>query len=161
MKLFIAIMLLFACMFIGDTALAKPQILSWTWPIDDCDGEVLAQSDLRESELIYSAVPMPMPSDSSGPCATAPDPGPPAGSLLVPVPITGTSIILNLQPGQTYYARIRVSAYANGNWSSWSNETVFTVPYGRPNRVIMGSGLGRIEYYLIEDPVIVLFGSKS
>ncbi len=139
---------------------AKPQILTWEWPVDDCDGEILAQADFIESELIYSLSPMPMPSDTSGPCSANTDPGPPVGALTVPVPITDNSVILNLQPGQTYFARIRGSAYVAGNWSSWSAEHQFTVPYGRPNKFIIGSGLNRYEYYLIEDPAIHL-GSKS
>ncbi len=131
----------------AQVANAKPHMLSWTWPTTDCDNVPLFGADLIQSELIFDTVPMPMPSDADGPCAPTADPGPPAGATVVPIPLTDIVVTLNLQPGQTYYARIRVSAYVNGNWSSWSDETQFTVPYGRPNKIRFSSGLIQYEYY--------------
>ena len=113
--------------------------------VGQMEGDPLAAADLFESELIYSSFDMSMPSDADGPCAASVDPDPPAGSISVAVPVTVTSIILNLQPGQTYYARIRVSAYLDSNWSSWSNQVEFTVPYGRPN-VIRLAGFLQLQY---------------
>ncbi len=133
---------------------AKPQIVAWEWPTTDCDGLVILQADLIASDLIYSTSPMPMPSDSAGNCATDPDPDAPATATSVSVTITDTSMLLNLRPGKTYYARMRVSAYVVGNWSAWSDELQFTVPYGRPNRVILSDGWFQWEAELITDPVI-------
>jgi len=138
------------------TATAKPQIVSWSWPTTDCEGATLAQSDLVESELIFDLAPMPMPSDSDGPCAVTNDPDSPAGAVVVPIDIADTSTILNLKPGETYFARIRVASFVLGNWSVWSSEHQFTVPYGRPNRVIISAAFGNWEADLIEDPVIRL-----
>ena len=154
MKYIIVILILFA-----GVAEAKPQQLSWQHPTDDCDGSALSASDFVEQELIYSQTPMPMPSDSDGPCAPTVDPDGPAGSLSVAVPITDTSVILNLQPGQTYFARSRISSFVSGNWSSWSNQVQFTVPYGRPNVIRMsGSMLDRMEYWLIDTSELKFFG---
>ena len=160
-KLLIALLFvpMIALLFMSTSAEAKPQIVSWTMPTADCDGLVLIQSDLIEFEVIYSTSPMPMPSDSAGPCASADDPEAPAGSITVPVPVTETSTILNLHPGETYYLRARVSAYVDGNWSSWAVEINKTVPYGRPDRVLIADGefkFGVYTSYLIEDPVIRL-----
>lgn len=122
-------------------AFAKPHQLSWTWPTTNCDATALDAADMIESELIYSTTAMPMPSDTLGPCDEAtPDPDAPAGALSVAIPLSDNTVTLNLQPGQTYYARIRVSAYVNGNWSAWSGQAQFTVPYGRPHRVIISDG---------------------
>lgn len=131
-------------------AFAKPHMLTWEWPTTDCEGLTIVASDLVESELIYSSVPMPMPSDTDGPCAVTADPDAPAGSLSVPIPVTDNTVILNLHPGQTYYARMRVSAYVDGNWSSWSDQAQFTIPYGRPNKIIMSNGWNQLEYNLLD-----------
>lgn len=157
MKYVIAtLVLLLAC----GVAEAKPHQLTYVLPIADCDGVELAQADLIEQELIYSQTAMPMPSDTEGPCAEIVDPDPPAGSLSVAVPATATSVILNLQPGQEYYARIRISAYVNGNWSSWSNQAQFTVPYGQPNVIRLSSNmLDRMEYWVIDTSELKFSGS--
>lgn len=147
--------MLAAVFFMPTEAEAKPHQLSWTWPTDNCDGTALDPGDLMESELIYSLSPMPMPSDTDGACEPTGDPGPPAGALTVPIPITDNVVQLNLQPGQTYYARIRVSAYNSTNWSVWSGQVQFTVPYGRPNRVILSDGWKRWEYYPISYSVLI------
>lgn len=140
-------------------AFAKPHQLTWAQPVTDCDGETLTQANFLEQELIYSLTPMPMPSDADGPCAVVADPEAPAGSLSVAVPATDESTVLNLQPGQTYYARIRISAYVNGNWSSWSNQAQFTVPYGRPNIIRLSSNkLDRMEYWVLTESKLK-FGS--
>lgn len=140
-----------ALLLASSLALAKPHQLTWTLPTDDCDGIALTQTDLIEQELIYSLTALPMPSDTDGPCAATVDPDPPAGALSVAVPATDTTVTLNLQPGQEYWARIRISAYVNGNWSSWSNQAQFTVPFGRPNVIrFTNSLLDRWEYYLVE-----------
>lgn len=152
----IAIALVMSAMLGACSADAKPQVIAFTWPTTDCDSLPIVASDLIESELIYDIVPMPMPSDTDGPCAVTVDPDPPASATVVPVDTSDTSVILNLHPGQTYYARMRVSAYLAGNWSSWSVQHQFTVPYGKPNRVIIASGLVTRTYNLIEDPVIRL-----
>lgn len=153
-SLYVAVIV--ALLFASTVLLAKPQIVSWTVPTTDCDGGTLIPADLVEFELIYSTSPMPMPSDSAGACDVTPDPEAPAGAITVPVPVTETSAVLNLQPGQTYYFRARVSAFVNGNWSSWAGEIDKTVPYGRPDRVIMSDGWVQHISYLIEDPVIRL-----
>jgi len=136
------------CLFLTcSIVLAKPHQLTWEWPTTMCPepgetvGAALAEADLVESELIYNTAAMPMPSDAEGSCAEPGDPGAPAGAAVVPIPVTVTSTILNLQPGETYFARMRVSAYVNGNWSSWSNQVQFTVPYGRPNVIRMSQFL--------------------
>ena len=140
----------------GCAVQAKPQILSWAWPTTDCDGIVLTAADLIESDLIYSTTPMPMPSDADGPCAATADPDAPASATSVSVPVTDTSIILNLKPGETYFARIRVNAYVAGNWSSWSAQKQFTIPYGRPDRVILSNNWFQWEAELIKGPGIRL-----
>ena len=147
----VALPLLLSC-----AANAKPQIVTWEWPTTDCDSTILAQADLIESEIIYDTSPMPMPSDTVGACDAVGDPDAPAGATVIPVSVADNSVILNLHPGTTYFARMRVSAYVAGNWSSWSTSHQFTVPYGRPNRVIMGAMLDRWEATLIEDPAIRL-----
>lgn len=152
MRTFVLIVLLGLC----SMAQAKPQILSFKMPTVDCDGLVLAQSDLIESNLIYDIVPMPMPSDSAGPCAQTADPGPPAGATVVPIPVTDTTVILNLKPGEHYFARMNVSAYLAGNWSAWSVQYEFTVPYGRPDRVVIADNGVQFISYMIDDPVIRL-----
>ncbi len=147
------VLLLASSMFLlaSAPANAKPHMLTFEMPTSDCEGGAVTAADLIEAELIYSFTTMPMPSDTDGPCAQVRDPDAPAGSLSVPVPVTDTSVVLNLQPGQQYYARMKVSAFVAGNWSSWSLQAVFTVPYGRPNVIrITGNALGRMEYWLIE-----------
>ena len=119
-------------MFASSCAFAKPQALSWTWPTSDCDGTAMVVTDLLASEVAVDTAPMPMPSDSAGPCSGTPDPDAPASAMVTPVNMPDTTITLNLQPGVTYYARIRVSAYVAGNWSSWSSQVSFQVPYGKP-----------------------------
>jgi hypothetical protein len=57
-------------------------------------------------------------------------------AAVTPVTIPDTSITLNLQPGITYYARIRVCAYTADNCSAWASEVSFVVPYGRPGQPI-------------------------
>ena len=148
------LLLILLTLFVGCGAQAKPQILSWAWPTTDCDQLVLTTDDLIASDLIYSTAPMPMPSDIDGPCVATSDPDAPASATSVSVPISDTSIILNLKPGETYFARMRVTAYVAENWSSWSKEVQFTVPYGRPNRIIISDGWLHWETELITDPVI-------
>ena len=143
-------------MFMGCAAQAKPQIVSWTWPTTDCDGLVMTSDDLIASDLIYSTTPMPMPSDIDGPCAVTPDPDAPASAISVSVPIADTSVILNLKPGETYFARIRVIAYVAGNSSAWSAQKQFTIPYGRPDRVILSNNWFQWEAELIKGPGIRL-----
>lgn len=148
------LMLLFTAvimMFMSTACMAKPHQLSWTWPITNCDQSPLDSSDFIESELIYSLVTMPMTSDTEGSCSANRDADAPPGALTVPIPLSDNLVVLNLQPGQTYFARIRVSAFTDGNWSSWSNEAQFTVPYGRPNVIqFTNSLLDRWEYYEIK-----------
>jgi hypothetical protein len=145
-KLFfaLAILVLSAC---ASPAEAKPHQLSWDWPVDNCDGTALDAADMIESELIYSTSPMPMPSDTDGPCAATPDPDAPSSATVVPIPLSDNIVTLNLQPGQQYYARIRVSAYINSNWSAWSGQVAFTVPYGRPNRIQLSAGNSPLDKY--------------
>ena len=159
-KFYLAII---TCLFFGllaSAAYAKPHQLTWTWPATDCDGVTLSSADFIESEIVYSFSPMPMPSDTDGPCAIVVDPDAPASATSVPVPLSNSSIILNLQPGQTYYARIRVSAYVDGNWSSWSNQAEFTVPRGRPNVIRLSDAgfLDRWEFYLVESSALKFSG---
>jgi hypothetical protein len=125
--------LLVVVAFVPATAFAKPHTLSWIWATTDCDGGALAQTDYYEAEIAISQTSMPMPSDNNDGC-TVTDPDAPAEATVIPVPITDNQITLNLQPGATYYARIRASSFVAGNWSSWSTEVVFTVPYGKPNK---------------------------
>ncbi len=145
-------MLVLISLLLCSCAFAKPHQLTWVLPTTDCDDAALPQADLIEQELVYSLTTMPMPSDTDGPCAASVDPDAPAGALSIAVPITDTSTIINLQPGQTYFARIRISAYFNGNWSSWSNQVTFTVPFGRPNviRFTDSRQIGHWEYTLLE-----------
>lgn len=117
---------------LSSVACAKPQVLSWNWPTTDCDGVTLAVTDLVASEVAVDTAPMDMPSDTAGACSGADDPAAPATATVTDVPMPDTSITLNLQPGVTYYARIRVSAYVAGNWSVWSSQVSFQVPYGKP-----------------------------
>jgi hypothetical protein len=149
-------------LLLSSSAFAKPHQLTYVLPVTDCDGEALAQADLIEQELIYSLVAMSMPSDTDGPCAATADPDAPAGAISVPIPAADTSVVLNLQPGQTYFARIRISAYVNGNWSSWSDQVQFTVPFGRPNKIIMSKrGIGQWEYHVLETTELKFAESKS
>ena len=134
---------------ITSCAYAKPHSLTWQLPTTDCDGVPLFGVDFIEQEIIYDTSPMPMPSDSTGPCFGTPDPDAPPSATVESILPTDTVITLNLQPGQTYYARARVSAYVNGNWSAWSTETQFTVPYGRPNKIQFTKWWERFEYYEI------------
>lgn len=144
----ITIALMFMALFVFTDADAKPHQLTIEWPVTTCDGDALALTDLVEAELIYDEIVISMPSDTAGPCPGGIDPDAPAGIPVVDVPVTATAtttVILNLQPGQTYYTRARVSAYFNDWWSSWSTPIQFTVPYGRPN-VIRLSGLFQLQY---------------
>lgn len=153
--------LLVLLLFVPMLAVAKPHQLSWTWPVDTCDGAALSVGELIEAELIYSLVHMSMPSDGAGPCAEPGDPEAPPGAITVPISMPDTTVTLNLQPGQTYYARIRVSAYLAGNWSAWSAEATFTVPYGRPNRVIFTFNGLQYEYDLIDGTKLNFRGDSS
>jgi hypothetical protein len=118
-------------------ACAKPQTLSWNWPTQDCDSVALDQAQWINAEIIYDTEPMPMPSDTAGPCSATPDPDGPATATSVPITASQpTQVTLNLQPGITYFARIRVCYTVATNCSAWSAETQFTVPYGKPNRPI-------------------------
>ncbi len=160
MKILISFLAVFVMLLAPPVSHAKPHQLTWEWPTEDCDGNPLSSADFIEAELIYSLTPMPMTSDTEGTCSVNRDADPPAGALTVPVPLSDTSIILNLQPGQTYYVRIRVSAYVNNNWSSWSNQAEPIAPYGRPNVIrISSSQLGRMEYWAIETSHLKFFGS--
>ncbi len=158
------LMLLFTLIALlsGATACASTSHgLSWTWPVTNCDQSVLDSADFITSELIYSITEMPMSSDSGDTCGGT-DGDPPLGSLSVNIPLDTDAIVLNnLQPGQTYYARIRVSAYSEDNWSSWSQQAVFTVAYSRPNiiKFTRASKLARYEYYEIKTTHLKLFGS--
>lgn len=148
-----------ALLAVSVCSFAKPQIVSWEMPTGDCDGGSLTQADLLEFELIYDTAPMPMPSDSAGPCDATGDPEAPASATTVPVPVTETSTILNLQPGVTYYFRARVSAFVDGNFSSWSVQISKTVPYGRPDRVIVSDGgFERWEFELVEEEIKLNWG---
>ena len=131
MKRLVSILMLLGLM-LSAPAMAKPQQLSWNWPTTDCDGATMVVTDLLASEIAVDTSPMPMPSDTAGPCSATGDPDAPATATVTPVNMPDTSITLNLQPGITYYARIRVSAYVAGNWSSWSSQVSFQVPYGKP-----------------------------
>lgn len=126
--------LLILCLFAAPV-MAKPHTLSWSWPTQDCDAAALDQTQWVSAEIIYDTATMPMPSDTGGPCGTTADPdGPPTAT---PVPITSptpTEVTLNLQPGITYFARIRVCYNTPTNCSNWSAELEFTVPYGKPQR---------------------------
>ena len=132
MKQLLIIILLLA----ASNAFAKPHTLGWNWPGVDCEGTAIAASDLRGAVIAYDVNPMPMPSDTDGECAIADDPDAPAAATVVPVPVTQSKITLNLMPGMTYYARFRVSVFIASNWSNWSVEKEFTVPYGKPNGII-------------------------
>ena len=138
-------------------------ILTWIWPIDNCDQTPLNSADFIESELIYSTVEMPMTSDREGGCSDNRDADPPAGSLSVPIPLATNSIQLNnLQPGEAYFARIRVSAYQNGNWSSWSRQAKFTIVLTRPNIIRFSTAmLDRWEYHTIGISHMEFFRSTS
>lgn len=136
MKRLCAVLLLFCSV----AAYAKPQDLSWSWPANDCDGAALAVTDLVEAEIAVDTSPMPMPSDTAGPCDVTPDPDAPTTAAVTPVPMPDTSITLNLQPGVTYYARIRVSAGVAGNWSAWSSQISFQVPHGKPGQPVWLTG---------------------
>jgi len=129
-KLFILLICLFPIV-----ACAKPQTLSWSWPTTSCDGEALAMADWNRAELAYDVNPMPMPSDSGDGCASV-DPDAPAAATVVPITTPVTSVELNLMPGMTYYARIRVCYYGPTVCSSWSSQHQFVVPYGKPNKAI-------------------------
>ena len=132
--------ILFGGFLLGTYAQAKPQDLSWQWPTSNCDAEPMVQADLRQAEIAVSEAPMPMPSDTNGDCAEPNDPDAPATATVTPVDVNVTSITLNLQPGITYYARMRVSAYQDGNWSAWSDEIQFVVPFGKPGPPIFLTG---------------------
>ena len=151
MKKLISLLAIFTVLFMSSACAAAQHQLAWTWPVTNCDETPLDSADFIESELIYSQTAMPMTSDTEGPCSVNRDADPPAGSISMPVPLALNSIILNVQPGQTYFARIRVSAYVDGNWSSWSSQAEFTVPYSRPNIIRFSRNLlDRWEYYAIE-----------
>jgi hypothetical protein len=134
-RYFLTLLAIFIAVCLPALADAKPHTLEWTWPTQNCDATALLASDFIAAEIAYDVNPMPMPSDTLGPCdLTQPDPDAPVAATVVAVDLLTTSHTLNLMPGMTYYARIRLSAYVAGNWSAWSVETQFTVPYGRPGR---------------------------
>lgn len=131
-------------------AQAKPHQITWTWPTTNCDATALAESDFLSSEMIYSTSPMPMVQDTVGQCdPTAFDEPAPVGAIVVPIDVTSNVVQLNLKPGQTYYVRMNVTAYTVGNTSSWSAEYQFTVPYGRPTRILIADGWQRWEFVVI------------
>lgn len=133
------------------SALAKPHTLSWEWPVDTCEGDPMVLTDLLDAELIYSTSPMPMQQDVDGPCVGL-NAAAPAGSISVPIPVTpDTFVTLNLQPGQTYYARMRVSAFTDGNLSGWTEQLEFVVPFGRPNVIRFTDRAGQLTYWEIDD----------
>ena len=125
-----------AGLLVAADVFAKPQDLSWNWPTVNCDGEAMSLSDLVVGEVAVDTSPMVMPSDTAGPCSGTDDPAAPVTAIVAPVTPDQTTVTVNLQPGVTYYARIRVSAYIDGNWSSWSQEKAFIVPYGKPGQPI-------------------------
>lgn len=148
--LLMAFLLLFSA-----AGFAKPQIVGWTNPTTNCDGDSLTDADLISYEIAYSISPMPVPSDTGGSCdQSQPDPDVLTGATVATLSGPATNAILNLQPGQRYYVRIRVDAYIAGNWSSWSGEAAIDVPYGRPERVIISDGMYQIQYELITDPML-------
>jgi hypothetical protein len=159
MELIKSIIVVLSLLLASGAVVAKPHMLTWEWPTTDCDGDALAATDLFESELIYSLSPMPMPSDSGGACTETGDPDAPAGALTVPIPVVDTAVTLNVQPGETYYARIRVSSFVDGNWSVWSDQVTFTVPYGKPNKVQFTTGLVQWEAEMISTTHI--YGKKQ
>lgn len=130
MKYLTAIFLL----LMSSVVFAKPHVLLWDWPVQDCEGSLIIESNLLEAEIAYDVNPMPMPSDTDGECAPTIDPSAPQSATVALIPVTANFYELNLKPGETYYARIRVSTFLSGNWSSWSAEKEFTVPFGRPKR---------------------------
>lgn len=129
-KCFIGIALL----LFSVSAFAKPHTLNWSWPTADCDAITLNPNDWVSGEIIYDVDPMPMPSDTGGPCSATNDPNGPSSSISVPITTPVTELELNLQPGVTYYARIRVCYVTTTNCSAWSTELEFVVPRGKPQR---------------------------
>lgn len=127
--------LLFVLLLIPGLALAKQQEFTWTWPTQDCDADAIAVADIVSSTLIIDTSPMPMPSDTAGPCSGSDDPGAPVTAIEVPISVPDTSVFVNLQPGVTYYARINVCTFTATNCSVWSTQTQFIVAYGKPRPV--------------------------
>lgn len=155
-KMSVVVLAVLVCSMWSCVALAKPQIIAWQWPATDCDALTLDQSDLVEAEMMYRQTSMPMPSDEAGSCASVVDPDAPADATVIAIDVANNTKILNLKPGQTYFLRMRVSAYVVDNWGSWSVEKIFTVPYGRPDRIIVSLGIVRFTSELISDPIIWL-----
>lgn len=118
-------------------AMSKPHGLSWAWPTTDCDDMPLAIGDFVAAEIAIDTSPMPMPSDTNPACGPETDPDAPPSATIYPVTPPDTAMDINLQPGVTYYARIRAASHVTGNWSDWSSEKEFTVPYGKPQRTIL------------------------
>jgi len=128
--------LIVAMLMLSTAVMAKPQTLAWTWPTTNCDGDALTNAEFTSTELIYDVNPMPMPEDDSGPCAGENTSAPASATVVQITDFSINMITLNLMPGMTYYARMRLEANVPGNWSSWSGQLTFTVPYGKPNKTL-------------------------
>lgn len=114
-------------LLVTSNVFAASKEFTWNWPTLYCDGTNINPNTWISAELVYNTEPMPMPSDTDGPCGTIVDPAGPAGSISVDIATPVTSLVIDLTPNITYYARIRVCYDTVDNCSSWSGESVFTM----------------------------------
>jgi len=109
-------------------ASATEVTMSWDWPTQYCDGELLPASDLQQAEIYISTSTIPRVATS---CDAGDVDVPPAGAIIANVPTSDTSTTIDLQCGQMYYFVIRVQA--GGAWSNFSGEATRDIGCGRPN----------------------------
>lgn len=117
--------LLLLILLATSSVFAAPKEFTWSWPTLYCNGSPIFQDNWVSAELIYSTETMPMPSDTNGPCDPVADPPGPVGSTSIAITTPITSLIVELTPNITYYARMRVCYDAVDNCSSWGGEAVF------------------------------------
>jgi len=126
----IALLAVVLLTLLSSAALAENVTVSWEWPTTYCDGEVLPLTDLRAAEIYVSEASIPRVVSNCDP--DGPRDVPPAGAIIANVPVSDTSMTIDLQCDTTYYFVIRAQAL-NGEWSNFSGEASRVLDCARPD----------------------------
>lgn len=118
-------------LFLGYRAVYAAEVtLTWDLPTTYCDGTALDATRLGTLEIYWDTNPIPGPAAEDPDCPETALPAP-EGFAPIAVPAGQTQVKVDVDPGQTYYARVRVSD-TDGNWSSLTKQISTTIPFAMP-----------------------------